>query len=44
MDTCELRHVPYHYCDVCGYDEDIYELDGEELCVTCLLDKLKKIQ
>lgn len=42
---CPNRRVEVHYCDKCGeelpYDE-IYEVDGEELCELCLKEKFRK--
>jgi formylmethanofuran dehydrogenase subunit E len=34
-----------HYCDRCGGeipDDEIYEVDGEELCEDCLKEKFRK--
>ena len=32
-DACPLTRVEVHYCDVCGGElDDIYDVDGEELC------------
>lgn len=37
--ACSNRNVPHYYCDDCGDDvEDLYEYDGEQLCLECLLD------
>lgn len=43
-DLCPLRKVAVHYCDECGYelDEDIYDVDGKELCEDCLKDMFKR--
>lgn len=39
--SCPNRNVEVHYCDKCGDElEDIYELDGEELCFVCLEGKV----
>ena len=36
-DVCPLRHKPHYYCDQCGYEmEELYELDGEQLCIDCI--------
>lgn len=39
--SCSLRSVPVHYCDKCGEEltDDIYDVDGEELCEDCLKEK-----
>lgn len=37
--------VPVHYCDKCGETLDydgIYEVDGEELCDSCLCEKFRR--
>lgn len=42
--ACPNINVPHLYCDRCGDDcEELYDLDGEELCKECLLDSFKKI-
>lgn len=43
--SCPLTHVEVCYCDKCGEeisDDDIYEVDGEELCEYCLKEKFRK--
>ena len=35
--------IPVHYCDKCGTElEDVYDVDGEELCEECLKDKFRR--
>lgn len=35
--SCSLRRVKVHYCDHCDSEiEEIYVVDGEELCEECL--------
>jgi hypothetical protein len=43
-ESCPLRKVKVHYCDKCGeeLDDEIFEVDGEELCEECLKDKFRK--
>jgi len=44
--TCTHEHerVPYFICDKCNEEvEDLYILDGEELCDTCVLESLEKV-
>lgn len=41
--TCPNRNVPHHYCDKCGDETDLYEFDDSELCGSCVLDSLKKV-
>ena len=40
---CPLREVEVHYCDKCNEElDDIYELDGEELCEYCYEEIIEK--
>ena len=46
-DLCPNRNVEVHYCDnpECEVelpDDEIYEVDGEELCEKCLKERFKK--
>ena len=43
-DSCPNRRVLHTYCDMCGEDieEDVYDVDGEDLCEYCLKEKFKK--
>lgn len=42
-DACSLRHVVVYYCDHCDAElEEIYDVDGEELCKECLLNKFRR--
>ena len=43
-DACPLTHVAVSYCDKCDPNcnhplDEIYDVDDEELCKECLLDK-----
>ena len=38
---CEHYNVTHYYCDKCGDEcdgDDMYELDGQELCQYCVLE------
>ena len=40
---CRNRNVEVHYCDKCDCEiDEIYEVDGEELCEDCLKEMFKK--
>ena len=42
--SCPYRNVEVHYCDKCGEElEDIYDVDGEELCEECLKEAFRKV-
>lgn len=41
--ACPRVNVPVHYCDQCGEElEEIYDVDGEELCEDCLKDMFRR--
>lgn len=41
--ACPLTRVEVHYCDKCGDElDDVYDIDGEELCEECLKDKFRR--
>lgn len=42
-DTCPHRNVTHYYCDNCGDETQLYEFDGEELCIDCIEKRLKKV-
>lgn len=31
-------------CDCCETEDDLYEFDGEELCIDCIREKLTKVE
>ena len=41
--SCPLRKVEVHYCDKCDEEiDEIYDVDGEELCEECLKERFKR--
>ena len=47
-DLCPLTRVAVYYCDKCDPKcdtplEEVYEVDGEELCEDCLKDLFRRI-
>ncbi|MDE5582448.1 MAG: hypothetical protein K2J08_01910 [Ruminococcus sp.] len=38
--NCGRRRTVRYYCDVCGQEEELYSLDGKELCENCLSEAL----
>ena len=41
--SCPLRNVPVYYCDKCGEElDEVYEVDGVDLCEDCLKEMFKK--
>lgn len=41
--ACPLRHVPHYYCDECGDETELYEYDGEQLCIDCIEKRLEPV-
>ena len=40
---CPNKNVEVHYCDKCGDElDEIYDVDGEELCENCLKEMFKR--
>lgn len=40
---CPLRKVAVYYCDACGEElEEVYDVDGRELCEECLKDEFRR--
>lgn len=43
-ELCPYRKVPHWYCDECGDECQLYDFEGEELCIECIKDRLEKIE
>lgn len=41
--SCPNRNVLRFYCDECGDETQLYDFDGEELCIDCIEKRLDKI-
>ena len=41
--SCPNKNVPVHYCDECGDETQLYEFDGQELCIDCIRRMLHKV-
>lgn len=41
--SCPNRNVPRFYCDECGDEAQLYDFDGEELCIDCIEKRLDKV-
>ena len=42
---CHLKSVEHWFCDKCREEidvDEIYEVDGEDLCADCLKERFKK--
>ncbi len=45
--SCPYRHVPHYICDTCDneYDPDeLYDDDGDFICMDCLMERHPKIR
>lgn len=42
--ACPNNEVTRFYCDECGEEEDLYEFDGEELCISCIKERLTRVE
>lgn len=44
--TGEHKHVPHYDCDDCGeefYPSELYHVDGQILCINCLVKQFEKV-
>lgn len=45
--ACSNRNVPHYYCDgECGEEfspSELYDFDGDMLCVDCLVKQFRKV-
>lgn len=42
-DACCYFRVPHFICDDCNEEDDLYEFDGEQLCLRCVKKRLEKV-
>jgi hypothetical protein len=42
--NCGRKEVEHFYCDKCGDEGSLYEYDGDELCESCLLKAVPKVE
>lgn len=43
--ACPNRRVPHLYCDKCKREvDDLYDYDDKQICLDCIVKKLKKIE
>lgn len=40
---CPNRNIERHYCDECEEETDLYEYEGQELCINCIIGQLEKV-
>lgn len=42
--ACPYRSVPHFYCDKCGDESTLYEFEGKQLCIDCIIDRLDVVE
>ena len=42
-ESCPNRNVPHYYCDACGDETQLYEYEGQQLCIGCIERMLPKV-
>jgi hypothetical protein len=41
--SCKYRRVPVLYCDKCEWElDEVFDVDGQELCEDCLKDMFRR--
>lgn len=44
-EACPHYRVSVHKCDECGdYECELYKLNGEELCIECIKERLEVVK
>ena len=41
---CGRKRAVHYYCDNCRDEETLYEFEGKELCISCILKKLTVVE
>lgn len=41
---CPNKHCAIYICDSCDSEADLYEFEGEQLCIDCIKDRLEKVE
>lgn len=41
--ACRNRNVPHLCCDSCGGEDQLYEFEGQQLCIDCVENRLQKV-
>lgn len=42
-ESCPFLHVPVYYCDICGSEDSVYEIDEQHYCKQCAKEYLIEI-
>lgn len=43
-DSCPQRNSLVFKCDNCESEDEIYEFEGQELCIECIKELLEKVK
>lgn len=42
--SCRYYNVERFYCDKCKNEDTLYEFDGQELCIDCIIKQLDIVE
>lgn len=42
--SCPNRNVPHFYCDECDDETTLYEFNGRQLCINCIVNELEEVK
>lgn len=42
--SCPYYNVERFYCDECKSEDTLYEFDGQELCIDCIIKQLTVVE
>ena len=42
--SCPNRNVERFYCDSCGAEDELYYFDDSELCLSCIIGRLDRVE
>lgn len=42
--ACPYYEAAHYYCDKCDEEGNLYHFDGEQLCVSCILQQLRPVE
>ena len=44
FNSCPHKNVTRFYCDKCNNETQLYNYDGQELCIDCIEKRLEKVE
>lgn len=42
--SCKYLNVKRYYCDQCKFENRLYEFDGQQLCLECIVERLDIVE